>query len=230
LRGLGKELVELGRVDLRRQEAVMLADPPAPSLSLEITTKRLVLRPPHPADVPAVRRLLRRNAEHLRPWSPVPRSGEDPSSLTEISKSILRQRREWSKSEAYIFFMVAGETEPTGTVLGPPVGALLGRIALTGVMRGAFMSSHLGYWIDSEYQSCGYTSEAVHGVVSFAFRTLGLHRVQAAVMPRNAASQRVLAKLGFRREGEAARYLQIAGLWEDHYLFAVTAEEWPANP
>jgi ribosomal-protein-alanine N-acetyltransferase len=93
-------------------------------------------------------------------------------------------------------------------------------------MRGAFMNAHLGYWIDGEYQGQGFATEAVGNALALAFGALGLHRVQAAVMPHNAASLRVLAKLGFRKEGECARYLQIAGRWEDHHLFAMTREEW----
>jgi ribosomal-protein-alanine N-acetyltransferase len=147
----------------------------------------------------------------------VPRLGEDPSSLTEISKAILRQRREWSKGEAFVLFIV----DPVGDE------AIIGRIALTGVMRGAFLSAHLGYWIDQEHQRKGYMTEAVREVTRFAFDVLGLHRVQAAVMPHNTASLRVLEKLGFRKEGESPRYLQIAGRWADHVVFAVTAEEWP---
>ncbi len=104
--------------------------------------------------------------------------------------------------------------------------AVIGRVALGGVMRGAFLNAHLGYWIDVDHQGRGHTTEAVAEVVSFAFRVAGLHRVQAAVMPRNAASLRVLAKVGFRKEGESSRYLQIAGKWEDHYLLALTKEEW----
>jgi RimJ/RimL family protein N-acetyltransferase len=221
---------------------MMLLDRPPP-LSIRLETSRLLLRPPQPSDVPGVRRLLRRNAEHLRPWSPVPRAGEDPSSLTEISKSILRQRREWSKGEAFVFFVVSRDgtsaalprrgPHQDGTSAALPrrglhqeAEPLLGRIALTGIMRGAFMNAHLGYWIDGEYQGQGYATEAVGNAVALAFGALGLHRVQAAVMPHNAASLRVLAKLGFRKEGECARYLQIAGRWEDHHLFAMTREEW----
>jgi [ribosomal protein S5]-alanine N-acetyltransferase len=199
-------------------EGTMPADPSPPPLSVRLETLRLILRAPDPADVPDVRRLLRRNAEHLRPWSPIPNAGEDPSSLTEISKSILRQRRDWSKGDAFVFFIASGADRDAGS--------LLGRVAFTGVTRGAFMNAHVGYWIDRDHQGRGYTTEAVGEAVSFAFGPLGLHRVQAAVMPHNAASLRVLAKLGFRKEGEGVRYLQIAGRWEDHHLLAVTREEW----
>jgi ribosomal-protein-alanine N-acetyltransferase len=103
---------------------------------------------------------------------------------------------------------------------------MIGRIRFGGVVRGAFSNAYLGYWIDAEHQSKGYMTEALRSAVSFAFDDLGLHRVQAAVMPKNIPSLRVLAKLGFRKEGESLRYLQIAGRWEDHHLFAVTVEEW----
>lgn len=195
---------------------VIPANRPLPPLSTRIEGDQLILRPPRATDVPEIRSLLRKNAEHLRAWSPVPRSGEDPSSLTEISKAVLRQRREWTRGEAFVFSMTSRAEDE----------AVIGRIALGGVMRGAFLNAYLGYWIDVDHQARGHTTEAVVGVLSFAFRTAGLHRVQAAVMPRNAASLRVLAKVGFRKEGESSRYLQIAGQWEDHHLFAVTAEEW----
>ena len=195
---------------------VLAANRSLPPLSTRIEGRELVLRPPRPTDVPEIRRLLRKNAEHLRAWSPMPRSGEDPSSLTEISKSVLRQRREWLRGEAFVFSITSRVEDE----------AVIGRIALGGVIRGAFLNAYLGYWIDVDHQGRGHTTEAVAEVVSFAFHMVGLHRIQAAVMPRNAASLRVLAKAGFRKEGESTRYLQIAGHWEDHHLFAVTAEEW----
>jgi len=60
----------------------------------------------------------------------------------------------------------------------------------------------------------------------FAFESLGLHRVEISIIPRNAASRRVVEKLGLRVEGLAERYLEIDGVWEDHIRFAVTTEEW----
>ena len=69
-------------------------------------------------------------------------------------------------------------------------------------------------------------TEAVRAATGFGLGAAALHRVQAAVMPRNTASQRVLEKAGYRREGLAQRYLCIAGTWEDHLIFAVTAEDW----
>jgi len=68
--------------------------------------------------------------------------------------------------------------------------------------------------------------EAVAVVLRYAFEQLGLHRVEAAIVPRNARSRRVAAKLGLRDEGTSERFLQIRGVWEDHVRYAITAEEW----
>lgn len=159
--------------------------------------------------------MLRTNQVHLKPWNPAPRPGEDPTSITEVSNTVLRQRREWKNGRAFTF-MLALRAEPS---------RFIGKIALSGVMRGAMHGAYLGYWMDAEHQGRGLCTEAIGAVMDFAFGPAELHRLQAAIMPRNAKSLRVIEKLGFRREGYAERYLQIAGRWEDHILFARTAEE-----
>jgi [ribosomal protein S5]-alanine N-acetyltransferase len=194
--------------------------PNVPSLTTRLTTPRLLLRPPRTNDVGEIRRLLRKNAEHLRPWSPAPPGAEDPASITEVSKTVLRQRREWKHGRTFSF-MIAERDAPA---------TFIGKIALNGVMRGAMYGAYLGYWIDTERQGRGLVTEAIRAVLDFAFGPAGLHRVQAAIMPRNAASLRVVSKLGFRREGYAERYLQIAGAWEDHVLYAMTLEDWESPP
>jgi ribosomal-protein-alanine N-acetyltransferase len=187
----------------------------APSLSTRLVTERLALRPPRTSDVPEMRRALRQNAAHLQPWSVAPVPGEDATSLTSVSRAVLRHRKEWKHGQAYVLVVTRRDDDRT----------ILGRVALGGVLRGAFQNAYLGYWIDAAHQSEGLMTEAVHAATSFALDSVRLHRVQAAVMPRNAASQRVLDKVGYRREGLAARYLCIAGAWEDHLIFAVTAED-----
>jgi len=186
-----------------------------PPLSLRLTTPRLVLRPPRPVDVGELRRVLRHNHAHLGPWNPAPRPGEDPTSITEVSNLILRQRREWKTGRAFVF-MASLRSAPSRFV---------GKIALSGVLRGAMHGAYLGYWMDRDHEGQGLCTEAIRAVLDFAFGPAELHRVQAAIMPRNAKSLRVIEKLGFRREGYAERYLQIAGTWEDHILFARTREE-----
>lgn len=187
----------------------------APSLTTRLVTPRLVLRPPRTGDVAEIRRLMRANHEHLKPWNPAPPPGEDPSSITEVSKTVLRHRRDWKHGSSYIF-MVAEREAPARFV---------GKIALNGVMRGAMWGAYLGYWMADDAQGKGLVTEGIGAVLDFAFGPANLHRIQAAIMPRNARSLRVIEKLGFRREGYAERYLQIAGNWEDHILFARTREE-----
>jgi ribosomal-protein-alanine N-acetyltransferase len=188
----------------------------APLLSTRIVTERLVLRPPRTSDVPEVRRALRANSAHLRPWSVAPAPGEDPLSLTSVSRAVLRHRREWKRGQSFVLFVCPREDD----------ARVIGRVTLGGILRGAFQNAYLGYWIDAEHQGRGLMTEAVRATTTFAFGMAALHRVQAAVMPANKASLRVLEKAGYRREGSAARYLCIAGAWEDHILFAVTTEEW----
>jgi ribosomal-protein-alanine N-acetyltransferase len=129
---------------------------------------------------------------------------------------VTRQRRDWKRGESYALLLTSRER-------GEPI---LGRINLGGVLRGAFQNAHVGYWIDRDHQRRGLTSEGVVGALAFAFGVAGLHRVQIAIMPRNAGSLRVMEKIGARKEGFAERFLRIAGQWEDHLIFAVTSEDW----
>jgi ribosomal-protein-alanine N-acetyltransferase len=190
----------------------------SPPLTTRVFTSRLVLRPPRAADVPELRRLQRANLLHLRPWEPQSASTEDPASLTVIANRVTRQRRDWKRGDGYALLVaVRAPGEP-----------IVGRVNLGGILRGAFQNAHVGYWIDQQHEGQGLMTEAVQAALSFAFGVARLHRVQMAIMPRNARSLRVVEKLGARREGVAARYLQIAGAWEDHVIFALTAEEWGA--
>ena len=101
-----------------------------------------------------------------------------------------------------------------------------GEVTLSSVQRGPFQNASIGYWIDQEYAGQGLVPEAVVVVLRFAFESLGLHRVEISIIPRNAASRRVVEKLGLRNEGVAERFLEIDGRWEDHIRYAITAEEW----
>lgn len=105
-------------------------------------------------------------------------------------------------------------------------GDLVGRVSLDHVIRGAWQNATVGYFVDQERNGHGIGTEAVRAAVSYGFDQGRLHRVQAGVMPRNRASIRVLEKVGFRHEGVSLRYLQINGVWEDHNMYAITAEEW----
>ncbi len=184
-----------------------------PSLSTTLPTRRLLLRPPRTSDVPTLRRVLRENAEHLRPWSPASTEEGGPS-LVSLTQLVTSQRRAWRDDRSYVLLVTDVTT-----------GDIVGRVALSELVRGVFQSAYLGYWIDHRVAGRGLMTEAVSAALGFALGPLGLHRVQAAIIPENAPSLRVAAKTGLREEGLAVRYLKIAGRWQDHRIFAITAEE-----
>jgi ribosomal-protein-alanine N-acetyltransferase len=98
-------------------------------------------------------------------------------------------------------------------------GEVAGRINLNDIVRGAFESCHLGYWLNEADTGKGLATRAVGRLIEVAFGDLRLHRIQAGTLVDNVASQRVLAKHGFTRFGLAPDYLLIAGRWQDHALF-----------
>ena len=119
------------------------------------------------------------------------------------------------------------EIDAAGRVVGIFTdGVLCGEINISSIQRGPFQSAYMGYWIDESQAGRGLMPEALVVVARFAFEELHLHRIQVSIIPRNAASRRVVDKLGLRCEGIADRYLEIAGVWEDHARYAMTAEEW----
>jgi [ribosomal protein S5]-alanine N-acetyltransferase len=98
---------------------------------------------------------------------------------------------------------------------------IVGDLAFSNIVRGAFQSCHLGYKIDRAESSRGLMTEALARAIGYAFETLKLHRIEANIMPRNARSRRVVEKLGFVNEGLSRKYLKIAGVWEDHLHYVL---------
>jgi ribosomal-protein-alanine N-acetyltransferase len=187
-----------------------------PDLDTRIATERLVLRPPRTSDVKAIALSMKQNADHLAPWSPEGSYGPNARTPRAIAEKIVEQRKLWKLDRGYAFLVFTKNDEKT----------VIGRVQLNGIMRGVFQNAYLGYWMAKTLEGRGLMTEAVGGAIGWAFEALRLHRVQAAVIPHNGRSIRVLEKLGFRREGLAERYLQIAGKWQDHVIFAVTREDW----
>ena len=102
---------------------------------------------------------------------------------------------------------------------------LIGVVNISEIVRGAFRSGYLGYYVFAPHQRQGLMTEGLSLVLDDAFRRLGLHRLEANVQPGNEASIRLVARLGFRREGFSPRYLRIAGRWRDHERWAILADE-----
>ena len=162
-------------------------------------------------DASSLLELRLRNQEFLRPWEPR-RPGGAPT--IETQRAQLDHAIEAARSDqAYHFGIFRRD------------GRLVGTITLSNVARGAWQNATVGYFVDEVENGKGYATEAISLVAQVAFGELGLHRVQAGVMPRNPGSMRALEKAGFRREGASPRYLQINGIWEDHVMFALTQED-----
>jgi ribosomal-protein-alanine N-acetyltransferase len=170
------------------------------------------LRLPEPEDAEAFLDLVVRNRDHFRPYEP--RRPPAYFTLAGQRDQIAAARRQAQLGERFEF----GVWDRNGS-------GLVGRISLGGISRGALQNAYLGYGIDREHGGRGYASQAVTLAVRVAFDDLGLHRVQAAVVPENKASARVLEKCGFREEGLARRYLFLDGQWKDHRMFALTPED-----
>ena len=134
--------------------------------------------------------------------------------LTSLRRRVRRYVRDMREDQAYPLF-VYRSTDDT----------LVGGLTLSNIRRGVAQACSLGYWIGAPHARQGYMSRAVAAVVPFVFETLQLHRLEAACLPDNAASISLLRKCGFVEEGYARRYLRINGVWQDHILFAILAED-----
>jgi [ribosomal protein S5]-alanine N-acetyltransferase len=172
----------------------------------------LYLRFVEPADAPAVVDLLARNREFFRPFDPY----RPPEHWTE------RGQRELLEASAQR--RAQGDEYPFGIFLTEN-DLLIGRVTLSNIVRRAFQNAYIGYALDQAHNGRGFMTAAVDATVDFAFGPGELHRVEAAVMPENTASIRVVEKAGFRHEGFAPNYLRINGRWRDHNLYAVTVED-----
>lgn len=141
----------------------------------------------------------------LEPWEPT--WPDDEFSQSAFRYRIRRYRDLREDDLCYPYFIFAENS-------------LVGAVTLSNVRRGVAQAGTLGYWIGEPFTRRGYMHRALSLLVPHCFAGLGLHRVEAACLPRNQASIGLLEKAGFEREGYARSYLQIAGTWEDHLLYA----------
>ena len=149
-----------------------------------------------------------RNRAHLAPWEPWRQEG------------FFTAAGQAASIESKLALFIAGSDVPW-VLLDEErdKGRVVGLMTLSGIVRGPFLSGHLGYWVDEEYNGRGIGSAAVAHAVGAAQGELGLHRIQAATLPHNRASQKILKRSGFEEIGLAPSYLKIAGTWQDHILY-----------
>lgn len=163
------------------------------------------LRPTSPDDAPALATLIVSQREHLVPWEPArPESWFTAEGQREVLEQADADR---AAGRSHAFVITDGSC------------ALIGRLNLASVVRGAGQFCSLSYWVAREQTGRGVATTAVKQALRIAFEDLGLHRVQAETLPHNQASRRVLEHHGFQRYGLAPQYLKIAGAWQDHQLW-----------
>lgn len=197
--------------DLLGLPRLLGAAPPA----FRVVGRRVSLRAPERGDWRDWTELRRQSRAFLTPWEPV--WSDDALTRAAFRRRLARYAVDWRSDQGYSFLMFRLD------------GALLGGLSLSNVRRGVAESGSLGYWVGASHARQGYMSEGLRLLLGFAFQRLRLHRVEAACLPHNAASRRLLLKTGFREEGYAREYLCIDGRWQDHVLFAILADEWAAR-
>ncbi|MGW9194285.1 GNAT family N-acetyltransferase [Micromonospora chersina] len=166
-------------------------------------------------DAPALADVLRANREFLAPWEPI--RSEDyftADGQHAVIEADLQQYEQGTKLPHVIL---------------DDSGRVIGRITLSGIVRGPFQSCAMGYWVSGSQNGRGFATRAVREIVRVAFEDLGLHRVQAETLLHNVRSQRVLERNGFVRFGMAPEYLHIAGRWQDHAMFQVVKPSSPTS-
>jgi [ribosomal protein S5]-alanine N-acetyltransferase len=188
-----------------------------PGWPARLSYGRIGLRPPRLRDAPAWSALRLSNEAWLAPWEPS--SAESWASRHAVSAwpSLHSSVRRLARAGALLPFVVTYEEQ------------FVGQLTVNNVVRGALRSAQIGYWVDQRHAGRGVITTAVALATDHCFHSVGLHRIQIDIRPENAASRRVVAKLGFREEGYLQRYLDIDGAWRDHISYALTVEDVPGG-
>jgi [ribosomal protein S5]-alanine N-acetyltransferase len=167
----------------------------------------VVLRVPQMGDYEEWAALREASRDFLVPWEPT--WPADDLTRGAFRRRLKRYAEDVRTDQSYAFFVFSREDS-----------ALVGGLTVANVRRGVAQAGSVGYWMGQSFIRRGYMTGAVKAVLPFCFATLRLHRVEAACIPTNEASIRLLERCGFGREGYAREYLCINGIWQDHLLFA----------
>jgi [ribosomal protein S5]-alanine N-acetyltransferase len=179
-----------------------------------VTGDGVVLRTPQMTDYTEWAALREKSRAFLTPWEPT--WPEDDLSRGAFRRRIRRYVEDLRADQGYAFLIMRGADN-----------VLVGGLTIANVRRGVAQAGSLGYWMGQPFARQGYMTAAVRAIVPFAFTTLRLHRLEAACIPTNTGSIRLLENTGFVREGYAREYLCIDGVWQDHLLYARLKESQP---
>lgn len=179
--------------------------------------KKVTLRLPRAKDHAEWARLRGESRAFLEPWEP--RWARDELEQAAWRQRLRRYRADFVNGTGCPFLIFENGS-----------GRLAGGITVGNIRHGVSQSASIGYWMGERFAGRGLMREALELVVDHCFRTLRLHRLEAACIPENGRSVRVLEKAGFRREGLLRSYLKINGIWQDHHLYALIADEQTGKP
>jgi [ribosomal protein S5]-alanine N-acetyltransferase len=182
-------------------------------LNIKLETERLKLISLDTSHTALLFDFLTRNAEFFKPWSPLYEDGY--FDIENHRKHLLKIEQDTNEGKGIKF----------GTFLKNDPNKIIGTLSFMNIIYGPFLSCFTGYRTDEYYNGKGFTTEALKCGVDYVFEKLKLHRVEANIIPKNAASIRVVEKLGFKPEGKSEKYLQINGKWEDHLHYVKLNEK-----
>jgi [ribosomal protein S5]-alanine N-acetyltransferase len=167
----------------------------------------VTLRPPHSGDFAEWAALRETSRAFLTPWEPT--WPADDLTRGAFRRRLKRYAEDQRGDLAYAFLIFRSDDN-----------AMVGGLTLANIRRGVAQAGSIGYWIGAPFVRKGYMTAAVRALIPYGFTTLRLHRLEAACIPDNTASIRLLERTAFKREGYARGYLCINGIWQDHLLYA----------
>ena len=175
----------------------------------------VTLRPPHSGDFAEWAALREASRAFLTPWEPT----WPPDDLTRSAfrRRLKRYAEDQRGDLAYAFLIFRSDDN-----------AMVGGLTLANIRRGVAQAGSIGYWVGAPFVRKGYMTAAVRALIPYSFATLRLHRLEAACIPDNTASIRLLERTAFKREGYARGYLCINGIWQDHLLYARLKDDVPS--
>ena len=167
---------------------------------------KVVLRRPRLGHFEEWKTLRLNSRNHLEEWEPTWDGNEFSRSAFRQRISVYNERA--ANDDGHSFFLFHKDS-----------AALVGGLTLSYIRRGVSQSGTLGYWMGESYAGMGLMKDAILALITVARPRFGLHRLEAACIPRNDRSRYLLLACGFEAEGYAKAYVKIAGQWEDHLLF-----------
>ena len=178
----------------------------------KINTARCYLRLPELKDYEPWVNLRRKSESFLLPWEP--ELDRNFYALSSFKARVRWAKKKFNEKKVIHVFIFRQDD-----------GILMGAITLSHLRKGAAQSGSIGYWLGEPYIKNGYMSEAVKAIIFHAFKNFELSRIEAATLPENQDSRSLLENIGFKYEGVAQSYLQIAGRWQNHIMYSFLRDD-----